>query len=148
MQLCAQWWFVITRPSGDTNDPEHPPASRTEESCASASHFESGENSYFFATLALGKLSYVHIPSSARPARGSAQTRHRAAIRTIVGSFEGRLGRAGPRFCPQPRTASSPTATAPDGAGATDSCWNGAVRCLRRGPAKFALTEATLRQGR
>src|SRR5207248_6261975 len=84
MQLCAQWWFVITRPSGDTNDPEHPPARRTEESCASASHFESGANPYFFATLALGKLSYVHIPSSARAAMGSATARHRAAIRCML----------------------------------------------------------------
>src|SRR5207237_8707595 len=65
-------------------EPEQPPARRTEESCASASHFESGANPYVFATLALGKLSYVHIPSSARAAMGSATARHRAAVRCML----------------------------------------------------------------
>src|SRR5690349_1204801 len=72
MQEWAQWWLVITRPSGETKPPEHPPASRTEESCASLSHCASGENLYFCCTFFEGKLSYVHIPSSARAA--SAQT--------------------------------------------------------------------------
>src|SRR5438876_4839151 len=81
MQLCAQWWLVITRPSGDTNDPEQPPASRTEESCASPSHFDSGLKPYFFATFALGKLSNVHMPSSASAARGTAAASKKAASR-------------------------------------------------------------------
>src|SRR6267154_879741 len=72
MQLWAQWWLVITRPSGETNEPEQPPASRTEESCASVSHFASGLNPYFFATFALGKLSNVHMPSSACAASNKA----------------------------------------------------------------------------
>ena len=84
MQLCAQWWLVITNPSGETNEPEQPPASRTEESCASESHFGSGLKPYFFATLALGKLSNVHMPSSARAAaRGRAAARQKAASRFI-----------------------------------------------------------------
>src|SRR5438128_4492993 len=81
MQLCAQWWLVITRPSGDTNDPEQPPASLTEESCASPSHFDSGLKPYFFATFALGKLSNVHLPSSASAARGTAAASKKAASR-------------------------------------------------------------------
>src|SRR5689334_21503408 len=81
MQLWAQWWFVITSPSGETNEPEHPPASRTEESCASFSHFASGANRYFWATFALGKLSNVHMPSSARAERGTAAARQTAASR-------------------------------------------------------------------
>src|SRR5712691_10368555 len=81
MQLCAQWWLVITNPSGETNEPEQPPASRTEESCASESHFPSGPKPYFFATFALGKLSNVHMPSSARAASGSAAARQKAANR-------------------------------------------------------------------
>src|SRR5713226_4991799 len=81
MQLCAQWWLVITSPSGETNEPEQPPASRTEESCASESHFASGLKPCFFGTFALGKLSNVHIPSSARAASGSAAARQKAANR-------------------------------------------------------------------
>ncbi len=42
MQLCAQWWLVITRPSGETKLPEQPPARRTEERRASSSHCASG----------------------------------------------------------------------------------------------------------
>src|SRR5258708_6796211 len=68
MQPWAQWWLVITSPSGETKLPEQPPASRTDESRASSSHCESGAKPYFWATFFEGKLSYVHIPSSARAA--------------------------------------------------------------------------------
>ena len=102
MQLCAQWWLVITRPSGDTNDPEQPPASRTEESCASPSHFASGLKPYFFATFALGKLSNVHMPSSACAARGSAAASKKVASR-FMSAPEGAGGAhpcsAGPCAC-------------------------------------------------
>ena len=47
----------IVRPSGETKLPEQPPASRTDESCASVSHCLSGVNPYFFATFCEGKLS-------------------------------------------------------------------------------------------
>ena len=38
MQPRAQWWFVITRPSGDTKLAEQPPASRAEERRTLSSH--------------------------------------------------------------------------------------------------------------
>src|SRR5438045_9775651 len=105
MQLCAQWWLVITRPSGETNEPEQPPASRTEESCASFSHFASGLKPYFFATFALGKLSNVHIPSSACAARGNAAAtaRDTAAGRFMIQLRQSAQERA---LCPQAGAAS------------------------------------------
>src|SRR5439155_23539903 len=73
MHWCEQWWLVITRPSGETKLPEHPPASRTEASRASCSHSASGENPYFWRTFFAGKLSSVHIPSSACAANAKAR---------------------------------------------------------------------------
>ena len=43
MQRRAQWWLVITRPSGDTKLPEQPRASRTLESRTWSSQALSGE---------------------------------------------------------------------------------------------------------
>src|SRR5262249_20206464 len=65
MQRRAQWWLVITSPSGETKLPEHPCPSRTEESRTWSSHDWSGSNPYDFCTAALGKFSKVLIPSSA-----------------------------------------------------------------------------------
>src|SRR5712664_4073069 len=85
MQEWAQWWLVITSPSGETKLPEQPPASRTEESWASRSHCASGAKPYFCRTLAEGKLSRVHMPSSARAAnaRVTAARRTRCFIEVI-----------------------------------------------------------------
>ena len=44
MHWCAQWWFVITRPSGETKLPEQPPARRTDDSRTRSSQAWSGEN--------------------------------------------------------------------------------------------------------
>src|SRR3954471_17934598 len=85
MQLWAQWWLVITRPSGETKLPEQPPASRTELSCASESHCASGEKPYFCCTFFEGKLSYVHMPSSARAETASVRAQSRANL--FIGLF-------------------------------------------------------------
>src|SRR5581483_3208563 len=61
-------------------------ASRTEESCASLSHCASGENLYFCCTFFEGKLSYVHIPSSARAASAQASRAGSRANRFIFSS--------------------------------------------------------------
>src|SRR5512142_2588265 len=84
MHWWAQWWFVITRPSGDTKLPEQPPASRAEESRAASSHSGEGRKSYAFATRSAGKASNVHMPSSA-PARRGAAARRARRIRFIGG---------------------------------------------------------------
>src|SRR5512141_2301360 len=65
MHPWTQWWFVSTSPCGETKLPEQPPARRTDASRTCSSHFASGANPYFALTLSLGKLSNVHIPSSA-----------------------------------------------------------------------------------
>src|SRR5689334_21618459 len=66
MQLCAQWWLVITSPEAEMKLPEQPCASRTDERRTWSSHFPSGLKWYFASTFSDGKLLNVHIPSSAR----------------------------------------------------------------------------------
>src|SRR5262245_47113640 len=71
MHESAQWWLVITNPSADTKLAEHPCASRAEDSRRCSSHLSSTDTLYFCFSLSLGKLLYVHIPSSARTRAGA-----------------------------------------------------------------------------
>src|SRR5687768_6659535 len=81
MQEWAQWWFVITSPSRDTKLAEQPCASRADESRRWSSHLSSTATPYFCWSLSLGKLLYVHIPSSAAVVRG-ASVRARSTAET------------------------------------------------------------------
>src|SRR4051794_24729163 len=67
-QEAAQWWLVATRPSGETKLAEQP-RNRTAERIRCRSHSSLAEKPWAALTLALGKLSKVHIPSSAPAAR-------------------------------------------------------------------------------
>src|SRR4051812_38453954 len=110
MQLCAQWWLVITNPSGETKLPEQPPASRTELSCASESHCASGAKPYFCCTFFEGKLSYVHMPSSARADAASVRAQHSAIC--FIGYLLGR-GALCSSYRRASRTSRRPDLTAP-----------------------------------
>src|SRR5207248_2637375 len=72
---------------GETKLPEHPPASRTEDSCASFSHWASGAKRYFCCTFFEGKLSNVHIPSSARAAKARASVASKVSL--FIGASPG-----------------------------------------------------------
>ncbi len=45
----AQWWFVMIRPFGDTNEAEQPPPNRSEARRSEFNHFWSGLNPYSFS---------------------------------------------------------------------------------------------------
>src|SRR5438046_10078167 len=64
-QEFTQWWFVSTRPAGDTKEAEQPPAIRTAACCAWSTHSRAGARPYLSFNCALGRLSGVHIPSTA-----------------------------------------------------------------------------------
>src|SRR5262249_21094924 len=92
MHRRAQWWLVITSPSGETKLPEHPSARRTLDRRTWSSQAWSGENPCVFWTRALGKVSKVHIPSSARTAGAERRTARRVSRRSL-GIGEGRVPR-------------------------------------------------------
>src|SRR5512141_2023210 len=73
------WWFVITRPVFETNEPEPPSLKRTEERRTWSSHSCVGVKPYLSFRTFVGGLSKVHIPSSA--ASGAATSRASAAVR-------------------------------------------------------------------
>jgi hypothetical protein len=60
--------LVNTRPSGEANEPVQPPSRRAIERCRRPSHASSMSTPYFCFTVAFGKLSNVHMPSSASAA--------------------------------------------------------------------------------
>ena len=72
-QSSTQWWFVMTRPCGEMNDAEQPPAMRNDEARTWSSHACEGAKPYFVPTVFDGKLSNVHMPSSARNISGPAR---------------------------------------------------------------------------
>src|ERR1700676_4884764 len=78
----------MTRPSDDTRLAEQPRVSLMLPSLACSSHAASGAQPYFARILAAGKLSKVHIPSSAKAgavtlaAASSNDTRIKVRIRT------------------------------------------------------------------
>ena len=87
MQERAQWWLVITSPLSETMLPEQPPPRRTEERRTWSSHSLSGPNPYFCFTFPEGKLSKVHIPSSARAMPAHAARRPMAIRRFMMFSL-------------------------------------------------------------
>src|SRR5208282_879030 len=67
----------MTSPCGEMNDAEQPPAIRNEARRTCSSHACEGVKPYFAATVFDGKLSNVHMPSSACIA--CVRTRHDAS---------------------------------------------------------------------
>src|SRR5208282_6617151 len=67
----------MTSPCGEMNDAEQPPAIRNEARRTCSSHACEGVKPYFAATVFDGKLSNVHMPSSACIA--CVRTRHAAS---------------------------------------------------------------------
>src|SRR5262245_42799979 len=66
----ATWWLVITRPSGETKEPE-PLGKRTDDFWTCSYHLSSLSKPYFSARYFLGGLENSHMPSSARRAGAS-----------------------------------------------------------------------------
>ena len=60
----ATWWLVMTRPFGETNEPEPPVSKRTEPSRTWSSHSLVGSNWYFSLRYCNGRPSKGHMPSS------------------------------------------------------------------------------------
>ncbi len=91
MQGWAQWWLVITSPWGDTMLAEQPWASRTEAARTFSNQLASGSKPYFAFTAATGKLSKVHMPSSAWASgdRSSKQPRKPAVNERFIGTSKG-----------------------------------------------------------
>ena len=59
-----QWALVSTSPSGETNEPEQPPARRTEAFITRSTHAASGLKPYCARMVSSGSLSSVHMPSA------------------------------------------------------------------------------------
>jgi hypothetical protein len=70
-QLCTQWWFVSIKPSGDTKEAVQP-ESRTVARRTFSSHCGVISTPCFCFIAEAGKLSTVHMPSSAAASTGSA----------------------------------------------------------------------------
>src|SRR5206468_11530073 len=64
-QSAPTWWFDMTRPYGDTKDPEPPLLKRTEDFCTWSSHSLVSSNPYFSLSCLRGGLLKSHMPSSA-----------------------------------------------------------------------------------
>src|SRR5215470_17908451 len=62
----ATCWFVMSKPSGETKEPEPPSFKRTEARRRWSSQSCVGSKLYFSFHCLSGGLSNVHIPSSAR----------------------------------------------------------------------------------
>src|SRR5579862_2915893 len=77
-QSSTQWWLVSTSPPGDTNDAEQFDE-RSDARCTWSSQARLGLKPCACATFADGKLSKVHMPSSARALFGSAAASTSAA---------------------------------------------------------------------
>ena len=70
----TQWWLVRIRPSPETNEAEQP-CRRTAALRTRSSHDWSMRVPYLSLTVWIGKLSNVHMPSSARADVAGALTR-------------------------------------------------------------------------
>src|SRR5436309_2066906 len=90
MQPRPTWWLVIIRPSGETKEPEPPSLKRTEASRTRSSHSLPGAKPYFSLSSFNGRLSKVHMPSSAAARAGRARTASRA-VRRMGAAFIGVL---------------------------------------------------------
>src|SRR5262245_21073447 len=65
MASAPTWWLVITRPSGETNEPD-PDGKRTHDFWTCSSHLSSGTKLCFSLRYLVGGLVKSHMPSSAR----------------------------------------------------------------------------------
>ncbi len=96
MQAATQWWLVSARPSGETNDAVQP-GSRTVERRTRSSHCGVMSTPSDWRTAAAGKLSKVHMPSSAAASMGraaqSARSR-RAGGSVMSAGIQGSVERA------------------------------------------------------
>src|ERR1051326_6288271 len=79
----------MTRPSFEMNEPEHPPASRTEARMTLAVQASSGVKPYFFCSSFFGRLSRVYMPSAAKAAEADSMTAHNAMTNLMTLPFFG-----------------------------------------------------------
>ena len=89
----TQWWLVRIRPSPDTNDAEQP-CRRTAAFRTRSSHDWSMRVPYLSFTVWMGKLSKVHMPSSARAAEAGALTTTTAMPRAAREAVNERVRRS------------------------------------------------------
>src|SRR5262245_22643555 len=92
------WWFVTTRPCGETKEPEPPLLKRTEAFWTCSSQPSGGSNWYLSLRIFRGGLLNNHIPSSAR-LRGEAPQASTRATASAAGrkrlGFTGTTSRKG-----------------------------------------------------
>ena len=77
------WWLVMTRPAGDTTEPDPPVEKRTAAFCSRSNSAGLPSKPYFALSASAGMAFGSHIPSSARMV--AAAIRHKQVETTNLG---------------------------------------------------------------